>query len=306
MTSQQLRVVQLNLGSLFEPDWEKRRREVVAWLRRLQPDVICFEEVHESDSSPNTAGWIAEEFTAATGERWHWRFGGSDPVGTRTAPGTLFGIAILSRWPIDEFEYVRLPVDESVVSDSGVAVFPWGLVHASTAGLDVFAVHLTAAPKDARHRRVQVQYIDRYVKTVRGPLDVLGQVRSSMPPILCGDFNAEPDSDEIRFLCGLTSLGDTDTSWQDSWRVAGDGSPGYTQDWRDNSIASTMNIFRKRVDYVFVGDPFYRKGSGGRVLSAELAFHSPLTGIEASDHRGLAVDIVWPDRPEPDHTDTAR
>ena len=290
--------MQLNLGSLFEPAWEKRRHEIVAWLERLEPDVVCFEEAHESESSPNTAGWIADAASAAMGNRWHWRFGGSDPTGTRTAPGTLFGISVLSRWPIDEFEYVRLPVaDTEVANDSGVAVFPWGFVHASTAGLHVFAAHLTAAPKDGVHRRRQVQFIDQYVKSVRGSLDVLGQTRSAMAPILCGDFNAEPESDEIRFLCGLTTLGDTDTFWQDAWRVAGDGTAGYTQDWRDNSIASTMNIHRKRVDYVFVGDPFYRHGSGGRVLNAELAFHTPLTGIEASDHRGLVVDIVWPDRP---------
>ena len=44
-----------------------------------------------------------------------------------------------------------------------------------------------------------------------------------MPPILCGDFNAEPDSDEIRFLCSLTALDGRTTFFQDAWRVAGDG-----------------------------------------------------------------------------------
>lgn len=298
MTTQRLRIVQLNLGSLFEPAWDRRRHEIVAWINRLKPDVVCFEEAQESRDVPNTAGWIAEAAADAMGHSWHWRFGGSEPVGTKTAPGTLFGLAVLSRWPIEEFTYVRLPVDDSSSLDgTGVSVFPWGLVHATTAGLDVFAVHLTAAPKDARHRRRQVQFIDQYVKSVRGPLDVLGQVRSPMPPFLCGDFNAEPESDEIRFLCGLTPLDGTDTSWQDAWRVAGDGSAGYTQDWRDNSIAASMNIFRKRVDYIFVGDPFYRQGSGGRVLKAELAFHEPMTGIEASDHRGIVVDVAWPNRP---------
>ena len=35
----------------------------------------------------------------------------------------------------------------------------------------------------------------------------------------------------------------------------------------------------------------------GRVLNAELAFHESLTGVMASDHIGLVVDIRWPDRP---------
>ena len=117
-----------------------------------------------------------------------------------------------------------------------------------------------------------------------------------MPAILCGDFNAEPNSDEIRFLTSLTALDGRTTYWQDAWRVAGDG-PGWTQDWRGNPIGSGMNLPRKRIDYVFVGDPFWRAGDGGRVLSAALAFHEPLTGIVASDHAGLVVDVVWPQRP---------
>ena len=80
-----------------------------------------------------------------------------------------------------------------------------------------------------------------------------------MPPILCGDFNAEPDSDEIRFLCSLTALDGRTTFYQDAWRAAGDG-PGYTQDWRANAIADSMNLNRKRIDYVFVGDPYWRAG----------------------------------------------
>jgi endonuclease/exonuclease/phosphatase family metal-dependent hydrolase len=117
-----------------------------------------------------------------------------------------------------------------------------------------------------------------------------------MPVVLCGDFNAEPDSDEIRFLCSLTALEGRTAFYQDAWRVAGDG-PGYTQDWRTNPIAAALNVHRKRIDYVFVGDPFQRRGGAGRILDAQLAFQEPLTGILASDHAGLVVDIVWPDRP---------
>jgi endonuclease/exonuclease/phosphatase family metal-dependent hydrolase len=117
-----------------------------------------------------------------------------------------------------------------------------------------------------------------------------------MPPIVCGDFNAEPDSDEIRFQCSLHVIGGRATFYQDAWRVAGDG-PGWTQDWRANPIADAMNINRKRIDYVFVGDPFQRRGGAGRVVRAALAFDEPITGVLASDHAGLVVDVVWPQRP---------
>lgn len=302
-----LRVVQLNIASLFEPDWDHRRFEIVQWLQELDPDLVCFEEVTQSPVTPNTAGWIAEQFEAgssAPGRRWHWRFDGDYPTGTTVADGTLFGSAIMSRWPIDEWSYVHLPVPPAVdgAGKSLATAFPWELVHAKTAGLDVFATHLAAAPADGLIRQLQVQFIDHFIKQARTSQDTLGERRASVPPILCGDFNAEPDSDEIRYLCGLTSLNGTSTFWQDAWRVAGKPSPenprGLTQDWRDNPIAASMNIHAKRIDYIFVGDPFFRRGSGGRVVRADLAFNTPLTGVMASDHRGLCVDIVWPDRPK--------
>lgn len=290
-----LRVVQLNAGSLFEPRWDDRRHEIVAWLDRLEPDVVCLEEVWERDDAQNTAEWIAEQMRGD----WYWLFGGSALVGDRWPDPTVrLGPAILSRWPIDERHRFRLPVVDD--GDAIVAEIPWALLHARTADLDVFVTHLAAAPHHGLHRRLQVVAIDEHIKGIRGDRDappLPSQRRAFMPPILCGDFNAEPESDEIRFLSSLTPLDGRTTFYQDAWRVAGDGGPGYTQDWRIHPIAAGLNVHRKRIDYVFVGDPFMRMGSAGRVLSATVVFDEPLTGVLASDHSGLLVEITWPDRP---------
>jgi endonuclease/exonuclease/phosphatase family metal-dependent hydrolase len=290
-----LRVAQLNAGSLLEPGWFERREEIVAWLDRLQPDVVCLQEIWEDDDTPNTAGWIAERLADGT---LHWAFEGR-PFGERLWPDPRlrFGSAVLSRWPVDAATYHSLPVIND--DDPFVGSVPWELLHVQTAGLDVFSCHLAAAPRHSHHRRQQVLAIDQHIIDARGDLDATpepGQTRPAMPPILCGDFNAEPDSDEIRFLCSLCVLDGRTAFYQDAWRVAGEG-PGYTQDWRTNPIAAAINIPRKRIDYVFVGDPFQRTGSAGRVLSAQPAFHQSLTGTLASDHTGLVVDITWPDRP---------
>ncbi|HKA84688.1 MAG TPA: endonuclease/exonuclease/phosphatase family protein [Acidimicrobiales bacterium] len=294
-SSERLRVAQLNAGSLLEPGWDQRRHEVVAWLERLEPDIVCLQEVWQDGATPNTAGWIVDRMPAAG---WHWHFGGR-PFGAHVwpDPSLEFGSAVLSRWPIEGSAYHALPLVEP--ADAFVASVPWELVHVRTAGLDVYSCHLAAAPRDSNHRRHQVLAIDELIAAQRGELDcdvTPGQVRDAMPAILCGDFNAEPDSDEIRFLCSLTGLDGRTAFYQDAWRVAGDG-PGYTQDWRTNPIAAALNVHRKRIDYVFVGDPFQRRGGAGRVLAAQLAFHEPLTGRLASDHAGLVVDILWPDRP---------
>jgi endonuclease/exonuclease/phosphatase family metal-dependent hydrolase len=80
--------------------------------------------------------------------------------------------------------------------------------------------------------------------------------------------------------------------------IAGDGGLELTQDWSDNELAADLNLHRKRIDYVFVSDQFMRAGDAGRVLHAEVVCDRPLTGVAASDHRGVLVDIAWPDRAE--------
>lgn len=293
MSERPLRVVQLNAGSYLEPDWERRRDEIVSWLDHLEPDVVCLQEVWQSQSADNSAAWVAQNLAIPMA----WVFGGFSAPALSRDPSFEFGSAILSRYPIDEHEVIDLGPDDA--DDPIVINIAWELLRARTASLDIFSTHLAPAPTHGAYRLSQVRRIDREIRRIRGSLDDLGGFgmrRQAMPAILCGDFNAEPDSDEIRWLSGLTSIGGDTTFMQDAWRVAGDG-PGLTQDWRDNYIAAGLNIHRKRIDYVFVGDPFLREGDAGRVLSAALAFHEPRTGIVASDHRGLVVDIVWPNRP---------
>jgi endonuclease/exonuclease/phosphatase family metal-dependent hydrolase len=290
-----LRIAQLNIGSLFEPEWDRRRHEIAAWLRHLDPDVVCFEEVCEAADRENSAAWIVEQTPEMA---WQWCWGGAPFAPSMWPDQTLlFGSAILSRWPIDAFTHHLLHIDDAT-ADAFVTSVPWELLHASTAGLDVFACHLAAAPTHGVHRQRQVLAIDDIIRSTRGERDTMamGRRRTAMPHVLCGDFNAEPESDEIRFLSSLTALDGRTTFHQDAWRMAGEG-PGHTQDWRTNPIAAGMNINRKRIDYVFVGDPFMRAGDAGRIVRCELAFHEPLTGVLASDHAGLVCDIVWPDKP---------
>lgn len=292
-----LRVVQLNAGSLLEPGWEARRTEIAAWLAELAPDVVCLQEIWASSDREPTALEVVAALQDP--DAWHHAFGG-EPFGPELwpDPSLRFGSAVLSRWPIESSTYHRLPLADG--ASGFVAGVPWELLHVRTAGLDVFSCHLAAAPIDAPHRRRQVVAVDEIVADARGDADVLPPMpgrRVGMPAILCGDFNAEPDSDELRFLAGWTSLEGRSTYWQDAWRVAGDGSPGWTQDWRTHPLAEGLNVPRKRVDHVWVGDPFLRAGGAGRVLSARVAFDSPRSGIQASDHMGLVVDIAWPDRP---------
>jgi endonuclease/exonuclease/phosphatase family metal-dependent hydrolase len=283
--SPSLRVSQLNIGSLLEPRWDERRHEILAWLDRLDPDIVCFQEVWENPTTPNTAGWLVDHAPAG---RWHWCFGGfAFPAQLSPDPELIFGSAILSRWPVDDHALTPLPVDTEATDPFRRMQFE--LLHARTHGIDVFSTHLSPPPAHAHHRIRQVRCIDEVIERQRDP-------GATLPAILCGDFNAEPNSDEIRFLSSLAVLDGRSTYFQDAWRAAGRTDAGFTQDGRTNPIYRAMHLPPKRIDYVFVGDPFGSPDGAGLVEHAELAFHEPLTGVVASDHFGLVVDIRWPQR----------
>jgi endonuclease/exonuclease/phosphatase family metal-dependent hydrolase len=283
-----LRVVTLNAASCFEPGWPERRAELLAWLDRLDPDVVCLQETWEDATTPNTGAQVA---AGAAPGRWHHVSGGLPlPERMRRGPGLLFGSTILSRWPIDASALVPLVADDRPDPPHPGWELRVELLHARTAGLDVFSTHLAPPPGQGFLRVRQAMQVDEEIGRRADP-------GAAVPPILCGDFNAEHDADEIRFLAGLTIVDGRSTYYQEAWRAAGRTDPGCTWDGRANPLAATLHLPPKRIDFVFVGDPYRRPGGAGLVEAADLAFHQPLTGVLASDHFGVVADIRWPQRP---------
>lgn len=287
MATAVLRVLQLNTWNVEGP-WVDRLVEITAIIRHHAPDVICLQEVVSGDDGRSTAHIIAEQATAAGPHRWHVAFAGTPyPDEVEGVPeGALWGVAVLSRWPI-ESSASRLLADG----------YPsmWLVLHARTHGVDVFSTHLTPAAHDGIWRERQVLEVDDFVREHRG-------TGSPLPVIVGGDFNAAPDAAEIRFLSGLQSLEGRSTYYQDAWAVAGSGA-GFT--WDDqNPFAARLHLHPKRVDYVFVGDHFpfnapsapgAAPGNGtGRVVHCELVGPEPITGTHPSDHHGVLAHVAWP------------
>lgn len=246
----------LNLWNL-EGDWRSRRVEVVAWLRRLEPDVVCLQEIVEAPDGRNQARWLAD----AVGG-YQVAFAGRD-----AGNGNQFGNAVLSRWPIDAVGDADLP---STLVEGEIQRL---VVHARTRGIDAFSTHLNFRFADGAVREGQVQALAGFVnETAAGPV------------VIGGDFNAEPGSTEMRFLCGLTSLGGRSVYFHDAWRVAGGGGPGLTWDNR-NSFAAAEREPDRRIDYVLSTAP---------VDAARVVCDRSLTGTFASDHFGLLAEISDP------------
>ncbi len=284
-----LRVMTLNTAvDSTTPDHpgEARRPELAAWIERERPDVVLLQEVLAAPDGASHASWVAK------------RVGMQHVFGGRPLRDSevRFGVAVLSRWRIDTAEHLPMP-------DSDPVEVPMSALWARTHGLEVVSVHLTADPRQGLLRQRQVAFLDAAIAERRDPT-------SPLPAVLGGDFNADPDADEIRFLRGHTALDGRTTYWCDAWDAAGPDGSGWTLDPR-NPLAAITAVPRRRVDYVFVGDSFryaWRLGEDGPqrlptagtgvVRSARIVCDRSLTGVLASDHYGLLVEIDWPGRPD--------
>jgi endonuclease/exonuclease/phosphatase family metal-dependent hydrolase len=142
----------------------------------------------------------------------------------------------------------------------------------------VITTHLNWRLDHSTVRQAQV----RHLAEIIAPLD-----QSGLPAVLCGDFNAVPESDEIRMLTGLTTPPVPGLVFHDAWVVAGDGSAGHT--WHHlNPHAAREHLGRARIDYLFVRWHPDRPGP----IQQTSVIHGHYGNAWASDHAGLAATLT--------------
>jgi endonuclease/exonuclease/phosphatase family metal-dependent hydrolase len=259
------RAATLNIWSRFGP-WEDRLDALRAGLRSLAPDVIGLQEVLRFDGF-DQASLLNEGF----GYEIAWGKASDNH-------GAPMGNAILSKWPILRTEVIPLP--NGGTSESRSLVFaeldsPFGKI-------PFFCTHLNWKFFEGHVRVLQVKAITEAVARI-APVD------ATFPPVLVGDFNAEPDADEIRYLKGLTGLGGPCVYFADAFGVAGDGSLGATFSKR-NAFAEALREPERRIDYIFVRGP--DDAQRGEPASAAVCFDQPYEGTFPTDHFGVTATIT--------------
>jgi endonuclease/exonuclease/phosphatase family metal-dependent hydrolase len=188
------------------------------------------------------------------------------------------GNAILSKWPILKTDVILLPNGGTDEQRSLV----YAELDAPFGKLPFFCTHLNWMLHHGHVRCLQIKAIAEAVSR-------LAPVGACFPPVVVGDFNAEPDSDEMRFMRGLTGLGGPCVYFADAFHVAGDGSLGATFS-KKNPFAEVVREPERRIDYVFVRGP--DDARRGEPMDARVCFGEPTAGVFPSDHFGVVTTIT--------------
>ncbi len=270
-----LRILTLNVWNM---EGDLRRLDVINQeIRRLAPDLIAFQEVvctpetRQLDHLVNGLDFHATHQAQVQSyvPPFADRYGGS---------------AVVTRWPHRVAEVLDLRL-------SNATDVPWATVAVvvQLPGIgELLFIGATASWRlDAEAAR------ERQAIAIT---DLDARHRQTLPTIIAGDFNAEPDAASIRYLTGRQSLDGRSVHYHDAWAIAGDG-PGYS--WTADNPNAAGGIeqlikqpdHRRRVDYVLIGSSDAHPRARARVKAASLAFDKPVDGIWASDHFGVLVDL---------------
>lgn len=244
-----VRVLSYNIHAGKDALQQPNITRVAAIIDSLDADIVMLQEVDRRTARAGGADHLAE-LERLTG--MYAAFGKSLDY-----QGGDYGIALLSRWPIDSAATVSLKVDPPQERAGGAHEPRVGLhaiVRAPSGRLHVLNTHIDAGGPGT-YRRQEV-------------IGLLARIRNSVPAgealIFGGDLNARPLTDEI----AAVSLALTD-----AFAACGSG-PGET---------FPAKAPDRRIDYVF-----FRRA---RCIQARV----PVT--EASDHRPLFVTLEILRRP---------
>lgn len=257
------RVATLNL--LNEPSrWGERRELVAEGLAALSLDAIALQEVVDPLSDRSTARWLAE------------RLGGyavlACPKSGRGRPHE--GIAILSRWPVDEHATVDLGSQRRVAQVAKLRAGAGGLLVAN----GHFAIPMML-------HRTRLRQVDRFLGWLRSRDD-------GLPAVICGDFNALPGSPAIEvMLRSYTSAHAARHGREPDWTCPTDlatGGPAYRAA-KHAFLRAVSNrpggTWRGTLDYIFLSRDI-------RVRDCDVILDRPSPRdptLYASDHCGIAA-----------------
>ena len=260
-----MRILTWNLWWRYGP-WEQRREAIAATLAEARPDVCGLQEVWAAPGEN-----LAAELAGRLGMHWCWAAGRPGPRGAVDRQR-------------DPQPLADRRAREATLPAGGLAgearVAAHARIEAPGGALPLFTTHLTYGVGRSLVRTEQVRALAAFVAEHAADC--------AYPPVVTGDLNAEPGSDELRLLGGvLTAPAVPGLVLVDAWRYADPGDPGFTWDHRNGYQAGTV-LPDSRIDYILSGLP--RQGLG-QVRWAGLGGTAPVDGVWPSDHFAVVADL---------------
>ncbi len=264
-----MRVMTWNVWGRFGP-WEQRAAGIERVILETTPDVVLLQECWLDREGADQASALGRELGL------HHAFGGGELLFDTWGLGN----GMLSRWPIVDHRVEPLPA----LDDTG-----WGglatraVIDGPRGGVLVWCVALDWPP----HASAARQHALRHLAAV-----IDADVRATKVPLVVGgDFNASPDSDEVRMLVGMREVAHPGFVLFDAWAVAPGGLDAGATWSRSNPWAAPNLLPDRRIDYLFTGWP--RRGGAGSAVAAGLAGVDPVDGLVPSDHYAVVADLRY-------------
>ena len=250
--------------------WQQRRALLAKQLAALQPDLVALQEVNIPEEN---ASWLAEQLTQLIpGARY------AVSLCPKTGPESrVEAIAVLSRLPVEKEDWLDLGSQNRVAQ----------LVRFQSGGNSVGLVncHLFWQPGESGERTRQVQRIQQWLE----------DRPSQMPLLICGDFNATPETRAIAEL---------QAHYNSAYALAHGQEPEYTcptplpRSWKAG-LRTLLGFFlylrpghlnpnwRGTLDYIFLNPRL-------RVLDCQVVLNQPAQQdprLYPSDHFGLSATL---------------
>lgn len=220
---------------------------VIAVIRDQRPDVVGLQEVDVHWSQRSNFADQAAQIANGTGMNYRFARIYQLPSDDPAKPPREFGVALLSRYPIDAFTnhiITRLSTQDSTPTPVPLPGFLESTLDMNGMKVRVFDVHLDYR-SDPSVRSTQVNEMLDYMS------------RNTIPMILMGDMNAPPDAPEIQPLFQRL---------HDVWPSP--NGPGLTDPAKSP---------QKRIDYIMVSDCFRVLGSS--VPDVYASDHRPVVAV---------------------------
>jgi endonuclease/exonuclease/phosphatase family metal-dependent hydrolase len=261
-----VRVATWNVWGRHGSDAEEREVGIESALGEVGPDVVCLVEAWRLDGATQAAR-IADRL----GFGHHHFVGGWEVENWRSGSG------FVSRWPMSEPTVRPLRAEDG----SGFGNAAHVLVDGERGPIQLFLAMLDYPLDASALRQAQVRELARFIQEVGNRRDLT---------LVCGDFNAGPDSEEIRMLTGRSATAAPGLVFYDAWEVAGDGSPGFT--WSNRNPLAAIGLYPdRRFDYVFAAWP--RHGGVGHPVRCQLLGVRSPDELQLSDHYGVVADLRY-------------